>query len=48
MYFSNTSVTVTNYRNRVVPKGMVETNDRGSRVGEGNEGITDSDGNSET
>jgi hypothetical protein len=41
-------VSVTNRERRVVPKGMVETKDGGSRVVEGNGGITDSKGNNET
>lgn len=44
----NTSFTLTNYRNKLAPKGMVETNGRGRRVEESNEGITDNDGNSKT
>lgn len=44
----NISVTLTDHKNRVLPKGMVEPRNGGSRVEGGHEGITDSDGNSET
>ena len=36
------------YRNRVVPRRMVKTIDRGSRVGEDNGGIIDHNGNNVT
>jgi hypothetical protein len=43
----DTTVALTNRKNRVVLNGMVRTNDGGSRVEEGNGGITDSNGNNE-
>ena len=42
------NISLTDCEKRLVPKGMVRTNDGGSRVGEDNGGITDHDGNNET